>query len=83
MLEPGDWVIVYAGTKRADLVRVADVDLLSRVRRCFGLPDSLAALTDVSAPSLYSPTEPLPHDLGRPASGRPKKLVPFLSNRRR
>ncbi len=66
VLDPGDWVIVYAGAKRAKLVRVADMDFLGRVRQRFGLPDSVAAIADGSAPLVYSPNQPLPPDLAHP-----------------
>jgi NAD+ kinase len=66
VLDPGDWVIVYAGAKRAKLVRVTDMDFLGRVRQRFGLPDSAAAIADGPTPPLYSPSEPLPPDLAHP-----------------
>jgi NAD+ kinase len=59
-------VIVYAGAKRAKLVRVTDMDFLGRVRQRFGLPDSAAAIADGAAPPLYSPSDPLPPDLAHP-----------------
>jgi len=66
VLDPGDWVTVYAGASRAKLVRLEDVDFLARVRRHFGLLDAPAALADGSAPAVNSPTEPLPSDLAHP-----------------
>ncbi|GAA2358846.1 NAD(+)/NADH kinase [Dactylosporangium salmoneum] len=66
VLDPGDWVSVYAGPRRAKLLRLADVDFLGRVRDRFRLTDSPAALADGSAPVMYSPAEPLPQDLRHP-----------------
>jgi NAD+ kinase len=66
VLDPGDWVTVYAGARRAKLVRLADVDFLARVRQRFGLLDAPAALADGSAPAVYRPTGPLPPDLAHP-----------------
>jgi len=66
VLDPGDWVIVYSGAKRAKLVRLSEVDFLARVRQRFGLPDAAAAVADGSAPPMYHPREPLPPDLADP-----------------
>jgi len=66
VLDPGDWVTVYAGATRAKLVRLADVDFLSRVRRRFGLLDAAAALADGTVPAVYRPASPLPPDLADP-----------------
>src|SRR5262249_54634479 len=66
VLDPGDWVSVYAGPRRAKLVRLAEIDFLARVRDRFRLADSPAALADGSAPARYSPTESQPPDLMHP-----------------
>jgi NAD+ kinase len=66
VLEPGDWVSVYAAPRRAKLARVADIDFLSRVRDRFGLADAAAALADGEAPAVYQPSEPIPPDLLHP-----------------
>ncbi|HTJ35996.1 MAG TPA: NAD(+)/NADH kinase [Dactylosporangium sp.] len=66
VLDPGDWVTVYAGPRRAKLVRLREVDFLARVRDRFRLTDSPAALADGSAPARYSPAEPPPPDLMHP-----------------
>ncbi|WP_238007071.1 NAD(+)/NADH kinase [Dactylosporangium sp. AC04546] len=66
VLDPGDWVSVYAGPHRAKLVRLAEHDFLGRVRDRFRLADAPAALADGSAPLMYSPTEPLPQNLRHP-----------------
>jgi NAD+ kinase len=66
VLDPGDWVSVYAGPERARLARLTDLDFLGRVRERFGLADSAAALADGTAPAVYDPGEPLPYDLAHP-----------------
>ena len=66
VLEPGDWVSVYAAARRARLVRISDIDFLARVRDRFGLADAAAAVADGAAPLVYSPVEPLPPDLANP-----------------
>ena len=66
VLDPGDWVSVYAGPERAKLARLTELDFLGRVRERFALADSAAALADGSAPPVYDPGEPLPCDLAHP-----------------
>jgi NAD+ kinase len=71
VLDPGDWVSVYAAPRRARLARVADADFLGRVRDRFGLADAAAAVADGSAPPVYSPGQPLPPDLAHPGPWSP------------
>jgi NAD+ kinase len=66
VLDPGDWLSVYAGPKRTKLARLTELDFLARVRERFALADSAAALADGTAPPVYAPTEPLPADLAQP-----------------
>jgi NAD+ kinase len=66
VLDPGDWVGVYAAPKRARLIRLGEADFLGRVRDRFGLTDSPAALADGTAPQVYDPYEPMPEDLAHP-----------------
>jgi NAD+ kinase len=66
VLDPGDWVSVYAAPRRARLVRLEELDFLGRIRDRFRLADSALALADGSAPEIYSPDEPLPPDLAHP-----------------
>jgi NAD+ kinase len=66
VLDPGDWVTVYAASKRAKLLRLADSDFLHRVRDRFGLADAAAAVADGQVPEFYDPGEPLPPDLLHP-----------------
>jgi NAD+ kinase len=63
VIEPGDWVSVYASGRRARLVRLKDTDFLSRVRNRFGLADAAAALADGETPEVYDPGIPLPPDM--------------------
>jgi NAD+ kinase len=58
VLDPGDWVTVYAGARRARLVRLAELDFLGRIRDRFQLADSALALADGTAPPTYSPDRP-------------------------
>jgi NAD+ kinase len=66
VLDPGDWISVYAGPKRAKLARLTDLDFLGRVRERFALADAAAALADGTAPPVYDPGVPLPDDLANP-----------------
>ena len=66
VLDPGDWVTVYAAPHWAQLVRLHEGDFLHRVRDRFGLADSTAALADGTAPEIYAPSQPLPDDLAHP-----------------
>jgi NAD+ kinase len=66
VLDPGDWVSVYAGPRRARLVRLIDSQFLERVRTRFGLADSPAALADGDTPLVYDPGQPLPPDMAHP-----------------
>jgi NAD+ kinase len=66
VLDPGDWVSVYAGPRRARLVRLEENDFLGRVRERFQLADAAAALADGSSPELFEPDEPLPPDMCHP-----------------
>jgi NAD+ kinase len=66
VLDPGDWVSVYAAPHWAQLIRLQESDFLHRVRERFGLADSAAALADGTAPEIYAPAEPLPDDLAHP-----------------
>ena len=59
VLNPGDWVSVYAGPKRAPTGPVrAKVDFFDRVRNKFRLGDAPGALVDGSAPEVYDPNAP-------------------------
>jgi NAD+ kinase len=66
VLDPGDWVSVYAGPKRAKLARLTELDFLGRVRKRFALADAAAAVADGTAPPIYNPGMQLPDDLAHP-----------------
>lgn len=63
VLEPGDWAAVYAGRKRARLVRLGPQDFFDRLRRRLGLTDAMAAAADGEPPQFYRPDGPMPEDL--------------------
>lgn len=66
VLDPGDWVTVYAAPHWARLIRLRESDFLHRVRERFSLADSPAALADGTVPETYAPAQPLPDDLAHP-----------------
>jgi NAD+ kinase len=66
VIEPGDWITVYAAPRRARLARLGGADFLGRVRERFRLADAVAATADGEAPPVYAPSEPLPADLAHP-----------------
>jgi NAD+ kinase len=55
VLDPGDWIRVFAGSTRARRVQLKPTDTLTRLRDRLGLLDSLAALAD-GEPPLILPT---------------------------
>jgi NAD+ kinase len=64
ILDPGDWVAVYAATDRAKLVRLHRSDFYGRLRDRFALADAPAAAADAgNAPLHYHPSAPPPEDL--------------------
>jgi NAD+ kinase len=64
VLDPGDWVAVYAAPWRARLVRLHPSDFFGRLRNRFTLADAPAAIADNStAPMVYRPDAPVPSDL--------------------
>ncbi|HEY2042895.1 MAG TPA: NAD(+)/NADH kinase [Jatrophihabitans sp.] len=63
VLDPGDWIRVYAGPKRARLVRLKPSEFLGRVRDRLGLIDATAALADGEPPVIYLPDDPVPPDM--------------------
>jgi NAD+ kinase len=63
VLDPGDWIRVYAGPKRARLVRLKPTEFLGRLRDHLGLTDAAAALADGEPPLIYLPDAPVPPDM--------------------
>ena len=63
VLDPGDWLAVFACQQPARLVRLRPSDFFGRVRRRFGLTDAAAATADGSAPLEYRPNTPRPAEI--------------------
>lgn len=55
VIDPGDWVAVYAGPRRARLVRLRTSDFYGRLRTRLGLADAPAAAADGAPPLEYRP----------------------------
>jgi NAD+ kinase len=66
VLQPGDWVSVFASEYRPRLVRLLDTDFLGRVRSRFHLADADAAVADGDVPAVYDPGTPPPPDMVHP-----------------
>jgi NAD+ kinase len=83
VLDPGDWVGVYAQPWTVRLLGRGRPDFTGRLRERFGLADSLAALADGTLAPTYVPDAPKPPELepfdlptvdlpeGHPAARRP------------
>ncbi|WP_055591476.1 NAD(+)/NADH kinase [Peterkaempfera griseoplana] len=65
VLDPGDWVAVYAALRRLRLIRLGPTDFYGRLRDRFQLADAPAAAADGPAPAFVRPTAPVPADLAR------------------
>ncbi len=63
VLDPGDWVGVYAAPHSCRLVRLGPADFPGRLRDRFGLVDAAAAAADGNPPLTYRPDVPVPDDL--------------------
>jgi 3-hydroxyisobutyrate dehydrogenase-like beta-hydroxyacid dehydrogenase len=63
VLDPGDWLSVYAAPERAQLVRLTEPDFFGRVRDRFRVAGAVAAEADGGAPPFYRPNSPVPPDL--------------------
>jgi NAD+ kinase len=63
VLDPGDWMAVYGGRRRARLVRLRPSDFFGRLRARFGLADAAAAAADGSPPLVYQPDGPRPAEM--------------------
>ncbi|HTJ67865.1 MAG TPA: NAD(+)/NADH kinase [Actinospica sp.] len=63
LLEPGDWIGVYASKRRLRAVRLGPNDFYGRLRERMNLTDAPAALADGFAAPFWSFTAPPPADL--------------------
>lgn len=63
VLDPGDWIGVYASTRRLRAVRLGPMDFYGRLRERMKLSDAPAAVADGTPPPLWPVTSPRPGDL--------------------
>ncbi|MFI2609722.1 NAD(+)/NADH kinase [Kitasatospora sp. NPDC018619] len=63
VLEPGDWIGVYAAPTRLRVVRLGPTDFYGRLRRRMRLTDAPATASDGEVPPTWPLTAPPPHDL--------------------
>ncbi|MFG2126147.1 NAD(+)/NADH kinase [Streptomyces sp. NPDC048710] len=63
VLNPGDWIGVYAAPRRLKAVRLGPMDFYGRLRERMNLTDAPAALADGVAAPLWPVTTPPPGDL--------------------
>jgi NAD+ kinase len=69
LLEPGDWIGVYAAQRRLRAVRLAPSDFYGRLRERMNLTDAPAAVADGFAAPFWSFTSPPPADLAHLSMG--------------
>ncbi|ANP51477.1 NAD+ kinase [Streptomyces griseochromogenes] len=78
VLNPGDWIGVYAAPRRLKAVRLGPMDFYGRLRERMNLTDAPAALADGTAAPLWPITSPPPSDLAHlalpPAPHEPPRL---------
>ena len=65
VLDPGDWVAVHTGPRRARLVRLRPSNFYERLRQRFALADAPAAVADGAPPPVYRPDDPPPEDVAQ------------------
>ncbi|MFF5138677.1 NAD(+)/NADH kinase [Streptomyces sp. NPDC013157] len=63
VLEPGDWIGVYAAPTRLRVVRLAAMDFYGRLRERMNLTDAPAAVADGTPAPLWSLRTPPPGDM--------------------
>lgn len=63
VVEPGDWLGVYAARYRLPLIRLAPTDFYTRLRERFRLTDAPATEADGPVDPLARPAGPVPADL--------------------
>lgn len=76
VLDPGDWIGVYAARRRLRAVRLGPVDFYGRLRERMNLTDAPAAVADGTSAPLWPVTTPRPGDLAHlalpPGPGAPR-----------
>lgn len=63
VLDPGDWIGVYAAPRRLRAARIGPMDFYGRLRERMNLTDAPAAVADGTAAPLWSVTTPPPGDM--------------------
>ncbi|WNM32953.1 NAD(+)/NADH kinase [Streptomyces sp. Li-HN-5-11] len=63
VLDPGDWIGVYAAPRRLRAVRLGPMDFYGRLRDRMNLTDAPAAVADGTPAPLWPVTTPRPEDL--------------------
>ncbi|MGW4194854.1 NAD(+)/NADH kinase [Streptomyces sp. NPDC005004] len=63
VLNPGDWIGVYAASRRLRVVRLGPMDFYGRLRERMNLTDAPAAVADGAAAPLWPVRTPPPGDL--------------------
>ncbi|MFF3504690.1 NAD(+)/NADH kinase [Streptomyces sp. NPDC003247] len=63
VLDPGDWIGVYAAPRRLRAARLGRMDFYGRLRERMRLTDAPAAVADGTAAPLWSVTTPPPGDM--------------------
>ncbi|GAB7102589.1 NAD(+)/NADH kinase [Streptomyces phaeofaciens JCM 4814] len=63
VLDPGDWIGVYAAPRRLRAVRIGPMDFYGRLRERMNLTDAPAAVADGTPAPLWSVTTPPPGDM--------------------
>ncbi|MFJ4621217.1 NAD(+)/NADH kinase [Streptomyces sp. NPDC088812] len=63
VLDPGDWIGVYAAPRRLRAARLGRMDFYGRLRERMRLTDAPAAVADGAAAPLWSVTTPPPGDM--------------------
>ncbi|MDQ0989290.1 NAD(+)/NADH kinase [Streptomyces sp. V3I7] len=63
LLNPGDWIGVYAASRRLRVVRLGPMNFYTRLRERMNLTDAPAAVADGGAAPLWPATTPPPDDV--------------------
>ncbi|MFG2267086.1 NAD(+)/NADH kinase [Streptomyces sp. NPDC048720] len=79
VLDPGDWIGVYAAPRRLKAVRLGPMDFYGRLRERMNLTDAPAALADGEAAPLWPVRTPPPGDLAHLAMPAAPHRAPPLS----